>query len=1049
MKKRIHRILGVTLSLVMVFSLAIALLPTSAAAEDEENLWQEFAVPKSGNSKGWVLAPGHDHMKIGPIAMAIDGTLYMFAQPADTDYTLFKSTDGGREWSYIGKVKKDDIVDIACSPEDADVLYYCTTDDVYKSSNGGGKWTEMLDITIGGGDADWDSANGETITDLDVNLIGDEHVVIVSTIAGTEIDEFTGHIWVFDEGVRITPSWVSQDVGDYDVWAVSAFPDFPTTKGILAVVSAYSGGVAQTWVTAKKGAAGWNTELGNAELQPGNDENANLTCTRADIAFPADWEGDPSDGFANCYIGVSDNVVDNDDADGGGVYEFIGISGANKSVTLDLGVGEDVWSLAVNGDEGDCDIIAGTRQDAGGEKDVIRESTDGGDTWKSAKKEPSGEETPGYSFLTISGTEYTQPYVVMLDDYEDTGAALVALGGKDGAVSLRTSSRIYNGISMINGTIDEIKDLAIGLGSEVIYMTTFNYTKSYYAIWRNASNWERILTETLEDAQTYGADYSLLAITPEHQDDDTIFTADKGTENKILRSVDRGEYWKPQVRAPDLTIRGFTAPDKNTVVVGSDGETQKTTNNGKSWKTSVGLTGAGSCEHFAQSPFIGDDDTLLVGTDAGEVWRSTDTGGSWSQLKSSHSGMASGYPVWPGFDYGYDTNNTMYCTSAYGGVYRYIKGDSSSWARMDTVDGCSDNSGAYMVYQGRGIVTAPNALYVTDSSAAGMGASRSVNPTASIVDGKVFFDIANQTIEGDLTKKLTGLWKTPGSNTKIWSIFDSKKLYYLVDTLVKKVITTAPDCGEQSGRVDQVEVVWDKLDKAKKYQLWVNTRSDFKGQNVLYSEDGGIVKTKGLNWVVNIADKFTGIKLYWRVRVLECEPYRSLYSETCNFTTELKGAQWNPFKTVEGNPGNVAPLAGATGVAKMPTFQWNSAEWATGYELIISYNADFSSPIKSVKVADAVWACDVELEEGKIVYWKVRAVSDLSESEWAVGTFTVMVTPDDPPPPVTVAPPTAPVVIPPAPAPIAPVYIWVIIIIGAILVIAVIVLIVSTRKHTG
>jgi hypothetical protein len=1047
MKKRIHRILGVTLSLVMVFSLAIALLPTSAAADDEENLWHEFAVPKDGNSKGWVLAPGTDNMKIGPIAQAIDGTLYMFAQPAETDYTLYKSTDGGRTWSYTGKVKKDDIVDIACSPEDEDVLYYCTTDDVYKSSNAGGKWTEMLDITIGGGDADWDSANGETITDLDVNLIGDDHVIIVSTISGTEIDHNYGHIWVFDEGVRITPSWVSQDVGDYDVWAVAAFPDFPTTKGIMAVVSAYEGGEAHTWVTVKQGAAGWNTDMGNAELEPGNDENRYVTCTRANIGFPADWEGDASEGFANAYIGVSDNVVDNDDADGGGVYEFIGISGANKGVCLDLGVGEDVWSLVVHGDEGDCDIIAGTRQDDGGEKDIIRESTDGGDTWKSAKKEPSGDAIPGYPFLTISGTDYTQPYLVMLSDYEDTGYALCALGGENGGVSLRTSPRIYNTISMINSSIDQITDLAIGSGSEVIYMSTYNTTDKLYSIWRNASDWERILTSTLEDAQTYGADYNLLSITPNHADDDTIFTAEKDSENKILRSTDRGEYWKPQVRAPDITIRGFCTPDSNTVVVGSDGETQKSTNNGKSWKTEVALVGAGKCEHFALSPFIDDDDTILVGTTAGEVWRTTDTAGTWSQLKSSHSGMEG--PTWPAFDYGYDENNTMYCTSWNGGIYRYIKGDSSAWARMDTVGGCSDNSGAYKVYSGSGIVTAPNALYATDSSAPGMGVSRSVNPTASIVDGKVFFDIANQTIEGDLTKTLTGLWKTPGSNTKIWSIFGGTKLYYLVDTLVKKVALEAPTCGEHSGRVDQVELVWSKLDSAKKYQLWVNTRSDFKGQNILYAESDGKVTTKGLSWVVDIADRYTGIKLYWRVRVLECEPYRSLYSDTCNFTTELKGAEWNPFKTVEGNPGNVAPLAGATGVAKMPTFQWNSADWATAYELIISYNADFSSPIKSVTVADAVWACDVELDEGAVVYWKVRAISDISESEWAVGTFTVMVTPAAPPPPVTVAPPTAPVVIPPTPAPIAPVYIWVIIIIGAILVIAVIVLIVSTRKHTG
>ena len=290
------------------------------------------------------------------------------------------------------------------------------------------------------------------------------------------------------------------------------------------------------------------------------------------------------------------------------------------------------------------------------------------------------------------------------------------------------------------------------------------------------------------------------------------------------------------------------------------------------------------------------------------------------------------------------------------------------------------------------------------------------------------------------------MWKCPGSNTDLFTIYDHKQIYRHNDLLVKKVPLKSPKDGSHSGRVDQVTVEWDSLPTGEQYQLKVDTRSDFKGSNVLAMETDGVVKTKGTNWLISIAEKYTGIPLYWRVRVLECWPYRSLYSETWNFTTELKGSEWNPFRTAEGFAGNVAPGPGATGVPLTPTFQWNSSDWATGYELQLSLDDKFTSPLASVKLTNPVWMSDVELKYLTIYFWRVRAFSDISESEWGVGTFTTVGPPPPPPPPP--AKPLPPVVIPPAAAPIAPVYIWVIIGIGGVLAIVVIVLIVVTRKKT-
>jgi hypothetical protein len=355
---------------------------------------------------------------------------------------------------------------------------------------------------------------------------------------------------------------------------------------------------------------------------------------------------------------------------------------------------------------------------------------------------------------------------------------------------------------------------------------------------------------------------------------------------------------------------------------------------------------------------------------------------------------------------------------------------------------------AWRVKEGAGLVTAPNALYVTDGyNTGGEGVSRSINPTGKLTSAPyVFWDDLFETIEGPLQKPIMGLWKCPGSNTDLWTIYDGKKIMRHNDLLVKKVPLLSPSDGHHSGRVDQVTVEWDSLPTGEKYELKVNTRSDFKGSNVLYMETDGEVVTKATNWLVEIAEKFTGIPLYWRVRVYECWPYRSLYSETWSFTTELKGSEWNPFRTAEGFAGNVAPPPGATGVPLMPTFQWNSADWATGYEIQVALDDAFSSLVGSAKVTNSVWVMDVELKTLTVYFWRVRAFSDTSESEWAVGTFTTVGPP--PPPPPAPPKPTPPVVIPPAPAPITPIFIWVIIAIGGVLAIAVIVLIVVTRKKT-
>jgi len=150
----------------------------------------------------------------------------------------------------------------------------------------------------------------------------------------------------------------------------------------------------------------------------------------------------------------------------------------------------------------------------------------------------------------------------------------------------------------------------------------------------------------------------------------------------------------------------------------------------------------------------------------------------------------------------------------------------------------------------------------------------------------------------------------------------------------------------------------------------------------------------------------------------------------------------------------------------------------TGYNLWIALDADFNEIVQRVNVAES--GSDVSQMVGPgastalsflpdtTYFWKVRVGEDsvgdygpiksqFSEARrFTIGSADVqppveIVIPPTPEITVTVPPPTevvipAPPAAPVAPAPIVPAYIWAVIIIGALLVIAVIVLIVRTRR---
>ena len=237
-----------------------------------------------------------------------------------------------------------------------------------------------------------------------------------------------------------------------------------------------------------------------------------------------------------------------------------------------------------------------------------------------------------------------------------------------------------------------------------------------------------------------------------------------------------------------------------------------------------------------------------------------------------------------------------------------------------------------------------------------------------------------------------------------------------------------------------------------------------------------------------------GQTYFWRVRVEA--PLWSPWSQTRSFTVKsIIGPEVvAPFDII-------TPEVGAIAVPVQPTFTWTAYEGAIGYEVMLSENPDFAILEWSRTTDTTFFQAPDPLAYATTYYWRVRGVTGepvpaepkgppgapppgappkagppppgappegappagppkggkppkppamvTPAGPWVAGVFTTEARPAEVAPPTGVAPPAPPEVevveIPVAPA-IPPALLWVIVAIGAVLVIALIVLIVRTRR---
>ncbi len=956
----------VATSLALLVLASVLSLATPMAAGPDEVKWSRVNIPGDGKSGGWVLANGSD---IEHLTMAVDGTLFVQAYSYDehgnpvvvsgaTSF-LFKSEDGGQTWDDVGKVK-DDMAAIATAPDDADAVYYATVSAVYKSTDGGSRFTRLAGNPGGAG------SNNVEITSIDVTSLPGKNFIAVAT-RDRDSSEF-GDVYLLDEGKAVS-SWIATDIGGYDVYALAFSPHFATDKQLVAVVTDET----DTLVTTKIGTDAWGQTVSDARLD--NSGTSVTVDTSAAIVFPSDYN------ITGDYVQFV--AIDAGD-ENGDVYMIDGVDAPGLSVATDLNIGfghglsnVDVTGLAITGKAATANLLAG----AAGSAEVYS-STDGGNSWTRGTrnaKPPTGE---------------SKTYVAMAEN----GLAYAATSGGSSAVSVTgDGGTTWNQTSLIDTKISNIVDLAPSpqdSQDDALFMVTWGGEHSLWRSLNGGENWERVYASSLADVDQIDR----VALPPDYGNgSQVVFIAGSSDGNAaIWKSKDNGQTFTD--RSVPVPIDAWAVADDETLFIasydGSDGLVYCTTNSGLSYSTRV-VAGSQSLHSIALSPDYDQDETTLIGNTNGWVFLSDDGGTSFEPVPVDAISPPFTGSITVAFDPGFGRNHTIYAASdtAGEGIYRFIVGSSDNWESIDSTlpDGA-------MVGQLK--AAAGGTLYAANFKADG-GMERCLDPTYSL--GPTSETVTRGLDDG---ATLVGLWLC---GNKLWSVDTTNtRLLEFDDTLTVPVALTSPrDKASGIGtitssaisHVSSVSLDWKGLSGATHYRWQLNYDTDFSSV-----PDGFESETEATRAQLPPLEPAT--KYYWRVRATE--PVLSPWSAKGSFTTSLG------TETVA--PKLDTPEAGASGVPIRPLFQWSATAGADSYELLVATDNSFAHPVIT-KVGDyalpaTAWECDIDLSQGATYYWKVRATGSESGSAWsAVGAFTT-----EPPPSEAAPPPSPPAPPPPPPA---------------------------------
>jgi photosystem II stability/assembly factor-like uncharacterized protein len=1023
MKKIIKKFWGVGLIVVLLSSLFIAAAPVSAA--DPLNWEAKLDAPSSLFS---VLSPGSDVLDYafsGTTGYAVTGT------------KLLQTSTGGGMWADISaRLPALASIDyVALAPDDPNVVIVAT------SAPAGGV---AVAISVNG---------GATFTSMGVLLSQSLAATVVATVNGISVSPtVTGGIryivvYGIDSAGNAAVFYYNYGGGVgfwYNAVTDSSFATLPAGTSTCPAFE-FSPSFASDYMAVAILLQNSTTQLNlhimsfnsfkwDATVAAGYPSNvytgAALTINKADIALLPDYDGS-DESLRIAFIGAA---MTNAGGEIGGVWRALDSAVPQKiygSTTAGSSVG--ISSLATDG----TNLAIG----AYATNNVLRSADPLSST-------PTFLTARNYKKIGVDDPVVNDTVILKFD-----GATLYgAKKGDASAISKSTDyGNVWNDFTLLDNTITTADDIYMSATGDPWYLAAHGggiaaiYRMSAFAV-------TRVLC-------VYSTDATGLSLRGLASDGGVLYGFDNTAPmTTIFYTADGGTTrWYKRSNTP-AAIADLAVESAQVIYIGNSINVYKSINGGFTWGLPVNskLT-SGNTVNDIES--LGEGKVLVGGTLGGVVY-STDSGATWTATLGTlnfqpilvqATGLAAG-------DYIFAAETTTR------NVFRCEIGPSNPVGEFKSMNAPAA-TGAETI---TGFRLTNGVLYAISADATpATQIFRSSAPTIPGTHSSIFWGTEYKESGIQLNVGKNALQTSSGApgDIMLYGVagaigpFGPNVQYYQDTLALNGPVLIGPVDKDKieiisalTGAAQPVNFTWNRLSKATAYNLFIALDANFfEIVSVIpvastLSPVSYIVNTNLLNPVFAPGNTY-----YWRVAV--STPIGSAFSETRSFTVQ---------PTAASVPSIGGPASGSNVDTLKPAFSWSPVAGTTSYQFQLSEGTAFAAPIydAEVNVAGAQLPLTVTLEDGKTYFWRVKALTPV-EGDWSsIANFTVAIpVVTTPTPPVTITSVPAPIItIPPAPAPtsivvnppeekvINPAYIWVIIIIGAVLVIAVIVLIVRTRR---
>jgi len=743
--------------------------------------------------------------------------------------------------------------------------------------------------------------------------------------------------------------------------------------------------------------------------------------------------------------------------------------------------------------EGGCKGVQVYRNDGISDMDICCER------WSEACKPPTGEKNAMVAYVAPNKA-------VALT----AGNTTDYLGFDESAVSFSLDDGdTWNQVGLVDTYINYLSDVAKSPNCNKTWVVSVNYPRGSCecdSVWLKADPlpeaseysgaWIREWCGELKGDDNGYDQAGLLRLAPEETEEAlTVYLVDRGTSTVYYDGTEGLGCWETGSSIVD-EISDLAVLDEATIyAVGFDAKVAVSDDHGAaaSWSSTMDS----KVDDGHTIAVLGEGNVLVGGAD-GKASYSDDDLATFNDGDASFTKLEDGLGegnVHVAFDSYFDSNSVVYAAvgqatpnnTAENGIYRWTIGTSTSWKDLGACAGAATPYAAQLgydacteVYVGYyGIVlsyaegnpktdaTTGGVLYATfyDADNVTTGVARCLNPAEDVACGGQSWDYLIESVADTAaftlepsSLKICGCL-TPDTNAKLWAIDDDEYYYSFANRVAKEKssvgrLWTYEDCYAKAGPTllspadnvvvdadpcqcwnDAFTLKWDRQCDACSYNLQISYDEDFtevlvdewNGKNADCTEND-YDPPSGTNPSYVVANKALGdgscgTTFYWRVRSADAETgeiIHSPWSEVRSFTVAV-----GPMAAVTlTNPSN-----GAIGVSvsNIP-FTWDAVADATGYEFSLVNAETDAEVVSATAVSGTTYTYTGTLSYDTSYFWTVKAFKDTTAFGDATATFTTGKEGAVPIPPST------------------PAWVWVIIAIGALLVIVTLVLIFRTRR---